>query len=204
MINSALKDHDLERKMLAHKAGLEAVILLDYKLCDTRKKLNAFQHDTRMKEKRMEELEAKYCELVGDQRAAQATDVGESEEGMHLRTLENRLDKALLKCTEAEHIKGTYEQIKWKLHEEHLQFENTLKQLEHDIRRAKDELKELKRMKADADMSRDAAVKELRKQEEQHYKDKKDREKELQNKRKEAEEKRTIHERTERRIVRPF
>jgi len=111
------------------------------------------------------------------------------------------LDKATLKCAEAEHIKSTYHQIKWKLHEEHLQFENTLGRLEKDIRRAKEELKELKRMKADAELSRDAAVKESKKQEETYYSDKKRREQELQRMRKEAEEKRSLHERTERRIV---
>ena len=55
--------------------------------------------------------QARYEALVADQEAAEATDVGESPEGQRLRSLENRYDKAQLKCTEAEHIKQTYEQV---------------------------------------------------------------------------------------------
>ena len=92
MINTALDEHPVERKMLAHKPGYEAVVLLDYKLCDTRKKLNAMQHDTKMKERRLEELTTQHDALATDHEAAQATDSGESEEGMKLRSLENRFD----------------------------------------------------------------------------------------------------------------
>ena len=52
-----------------------------------------------------------------------------------LRNLENRLDKANLKCKEAEHIRKTYIQIKAKLEEEHKTFENCLDDMEQDIRR---------------------------------------------------------------------
>ena len=52
-----------------------------------------------------------------------------------LRSLENRLDKANLKCKEAEHIQKTYLQIKAKLEDEHKTFENTLDDMENDINR---------------------------------------------------------------------
>lgn len=52
-----------------------------------------------------------------------------------LRNLENRLDKANLKCKEADHIQKTYLQIKSKLEDEHKTFENTLDEMEQDIRR---------------------------------------------------------------------
>ena len=50
-----------------------------------------------------------------------------------LRNLENRLDKAQLKCKEAEHIRKTYEQIKKKLGDEHQQFEKILDGMEQEI-----------------------------------------------------------------------
>lgn len=52
-----------------------------------------------------------------------------------LRSLENRLDKAELKCKEAEHIQRTYMQIKEKLEKEHENHSNMLDDGENEIRR---------------------------------------------------------------------
>jgi outer membrane murein-binding lipoprotein Lpp len=111
VIGKALEDHPDERKMLTNKTGADAVTLIDYRLCDTMKRLNAYESTSRDKESRLEQLEARYEALIADHEAAEATDVGESPEGQRLRSLENRFDKAQLKCTEAEHIKQTYEQV---------------------------------------------------------------------------------------------
>lgn len=45
------------------------------------------------------------------------------------------MDKANLKCKEADHIQKTYLQIKSKLEDEHKTFENTLDEMEQDVRR---------------------------------------------------------------------
>lgn len=42
----------------------------------------------------------------------------------HIRMLENRLDKALIKYNEAQSIKRTYEQIVRRLREERITFDN--------------------------------------------------------------------------------
>ena len=52
-----------------------------------------------------------------------------------MRSLENRLDKAELKCKEAEHIQRTYMQIKEKLEKEHENHGNMLDDGENEIRR---------------------------------------------------------------------
>ncbi len=54
------------------------------------------------------------------------------------RDLENRLDKAGLKCREAEHIQRTYLQIKMKLEDEHQSFGNILDTMELDLVRCDD------------------------------------------------------------------
>ena len=46
-----------------------------------------------------------------------------------------RLDKANLKCKEAEHIRKTYCQIKSKLEDEHKTFETQLDEMEQEIKR---------------------------------------------------------------------
>lgn len=95
-------------------------------------------------------------------------------------------------------------QVRAKLEEEHMQFENVLREMERDIRRSRAELNELKRMHADAQLSRDVAVKEMHKQEEQNNVERKKREVELKAMRQQAEERRQHYERSERRQVRVY
>jgi len=82
-----------------------------------------------------------------------------------------------------------------------MQFENVLREMERDIRRSRSELNELKKMHADAQLSRDVAVKELHKQEEQNNVERKKREVELKAMRQQAEERRQHYERSERRLA---
>ena len=74
-----------------------------------------------------------------------------------LRSLENRLDKALLKLHEAEHINRTYTAIKTQMMNDSLNFGNDLDDLESEIDKQKVELKDLQAMNRDAQISRDAA-----------------------------------------------
>lgn len=89
--------------------------LLDNRTCDARKKLNSLKHTTVQKEKKIEEMKSQYREITELIEYGNATYAGTNKEGKMLRNLENRLDKALLKYHEAEHIRKTYEQIKEKL-----------------------------------------------------------------------------------------
>ena len=74
--------------------------------------------------------------------------------------------------------------------------------IEAEIRRTRAELKELKAMMNDAELSKEAAVSELHRHEETVYAERKKREVELQKMKKEAEEKKMQHERIEKRLVR--
>ena len=53
--------------------------------------------------------------MKDDARVAELGAAGESEGAQTLRVLENRLDKANIKCVEANHINNTYKQILTKL-----------------------------------------------------------------------------------------
>ena len=76
------------------------------------KRLNALKHANTNKQKNLEELQTKYNQMVKDADEAVKTDAGESETAVRLRLLENRLNKAELKCNEAITIQRTYNQIK--------------------------------------------------------------------------------------------
>lgn len=106
---------------------------MDEKVRDKVNILNNMRYKTVKQQKRLEELTTQYNQMVKDSSDAVATDAGDSNDAQRLRNLENRLDKARLKCQEAEHIRKTYEQIKAKLGEEHKTFENTLDLMEQKI-----------------------------------------------------------------------
>ncbi|MGH0152943.1 UNVERIFIED_CONTAM: hypothetical protein FKN15_022966 [Acipenser sinensis] len=78
----------------------------------------------------------------------------------NLRSLENRLEKAQLKCQEAEHIMKVYLKLKEHLQEESLTFQNKLDSMEAEILRQRQELRELQGMNSDAQLSKDAAKEE--------------------------------------------
>jgi len=200
VVNEGLAEHPVERNALRDKPGNVAVVKMDEKVRDSTNRLNLQVYRTSQKQKRVEELRTQYDQMLKDASDAVATDSGDSPEAQELRSLENRLDKARLKCKEAEHIHKTYEQIKGQLEDEHKTFEQTLDEMEQEIMRCRSELKELKAMNNDAQIARDTAKADLERQERQVYQERKERELELAQVKKEADEKRIQHERIERRI----
>ena len=89
-----------------------AITMIDQQHSDQIKRLNALKHENAVKEKQLEELQTRYDQMVKDADDAVKTDAGESETAVKLRLLENRLNKAELKCNEALTIQRTYNQIK--------------------------------------------------------------------------------------------
>ncbi|TGZ64208.1 hypothetical protein CRM22_006490 [Opisthorchis felineus] len=166
IINHVFYNRQADKACLTNKTGPEAITVMDYRTCDAMKKYNALRHMTVQKEEKLESLKKTYLELQQAIEDGNATTAGTNREGKRLRELENRLDKAQLKYQEAEHIKRTYGQIKDKLQDEQLTYGHSLDSLEKQIKMAQDELGELQIMYSDAVISRDAAQKELKYQEE--------------------------------------
>ncbi|XP_062570536.1 outer dynein arm-docking complex subunit 3-like [Saccostrea cucullata] len=201
VINKAFQDRPVERASMKNKTGRQAITVMDYKVCDTMKRLNALKHQTAEKQKRLEKLQTEYQQMVDDSSEAVATDKGESKDAQTMRYLENSYDKTKLKIDEASHLKRIYEDIKRKLEVEAGNFPSVLDCMEAEIRSTKAELKELRAMHDDAHISKEAAQQELAKHEKVVYTERKQREVELQKMKKEAEEKKMQHERIERRIA---
>ncbi|XP_071802586.1 outer dynein arm-docking complex subunit 3-like [Asterias amurensis] len=202
VINTAFKDRNVERASLRGKSGKEAILHMDQKVCESKKRLNAENAQTIKMEKKLAELETQLSQMRKDASDADAMDTGTSNEAMTLRSLENRLDKALLKLHEAEHINGTYLAIREQMIKDSLTFGNDLDSLETEIDKQKSELKDLQAMNRDAQISRDAAKAELSKHEETVYRERREREEALADLRKQAEEKKAHAERVERRLHR--
>lgn len=201
VINKAFQEHPVERAAMKNKTGRQAITVMDYKVCDTVKRLNALRHQTATKQKRLEDLQTQYNQMQKDASEAVATDKGESADAQQMRYLENSYDKTKLKIDEATHLRRIYEDIKKKLEVEAEKFPSILDAMEGEIQATRTELKELKAMHDDAQISKDAAQSELAKHEKVVYAERKQREIELAKMKKEAEEKKMQHERIERRIA---
>uniref|UniRef100_A0A8W8LI25 ODAD1 central coiled coil region domain-containing protein n=1 Tax=Magallana gigas TaxID=29159 RepID=A0A8W8LI25_MAGGI len=111
VINKAFQDRPVERASMKNKSGRQAITVMDHKVCDTMKRLNALKHQTAQKQKRLEKLQTEYQQMVDDSSEAVATDKGESKDAQSMRYLENSYDKTKLKIDEASHLKRIYEDI---------------------------------------------------------------------------------------------
>ncbi|KAI7807686.1 coiled-coil domain-containing protein 151 [Triplophysa rosa] len=211
VIREAFQSYGVERAAFSNMSGKAAQTVLDQKVCDKMKKLNALKHTTQTHRRHLDKLKLQNQNLMpassGSQPHVQKPEEEDKKEGdsadqfpqKTLRILENRLEKAQLKCHEAEHIMRGYHKLKEHLQEESLTFHSQLDQLEADIQQQTQELKELKVMNSDPQLSRESAKAELQLQEEQVYRERREREKILSHYKRQAEEMKAHAERMERR-----
>lgn len=203
VIDDAFREKDPQRHCaMRGMSGKAAITKLDQQVCEAEKKLNACKHQRNTREKKLEALETEYNQLVKDAEEVSSTDVGESAEAQKLRSLENGLDKMILKVNEAKKIKTIYEGLLEQLKEERRTWPNQLNNHEKAICAQREELEELNAMNHDAQIAREAAKAELTKLEQSVFERKKEREKELAQYKKQAEEKKDHAEKVEKRLQR--
>ena len=89
----------------------------DQTVCELIKRHNALQHVKRSREQTLASLEIQLSQMKQEVQASRDTPTEDSEDAKRLRQLENRLDKAVIKCNEARHIRKTYEVILQRLQE---------------------------------------------------------------------------------------
>ncbi|XP_078285529.1 outer dynein arm-docking complex subunit 3-like [Rhinoraja longicauda] len=201
LVQVSFQDHH-EKMALRNKSGKDVVMVMDQKVYEKSKRLNALKHETEMKRKHQMNLDLQYTKLKAEAGFLQAVEENTSEEAQTLRRLENQLEKTQLKCVEATHVMKVYQRLKAHLQEESVTFQMQLDTLEMEILQQQQQLKELQVMNNGAQLSRDDAKVELRQQEEVMHKKRREREKNLSEYKKLAEEKRTQAERAERRALR--
>ena len=100
-----------------------------------------------------------------------------------IRTLENRLDKALVKFNEARSISQTYEQIIKRLTNERVGFDGQIAALDRSLKQKEKDLDELVLMSHDAGAAKEKAKAELTQVDAQLTKERAEREKALRDKR---------------------
>lgn len=85
----------------------------------------------------------------------------DNEYTRNIRSLENKLDKAMIKYNEAQSIRKTYEQIVKRLKEERVGFDNQLAAIERTLAAKQRDYEELLLLSGDANHARESALGEL-------------------------------------------
>ena len=96
-----------------------------------------------------------------------------------IRSLENKLDKAMIKYNEAQSIRKTYEQIVRRLKEERVGFDNQLAAIERTLSAKQRDYEELMLLAGDANHARETALGELDRVRAGYEEERKRREREL-------------------------
>lgn len=89
----------------------------DQNVCELIKRRNALQHEARGKQQTLEQLMRQIAHMKEETASINSTPAGESEAARQLRELENRLDRAVIQCNEAAHIRKIYQSILEKMQE---------------------------------------------------------------------------------------
>ena len=138
-----------------HDAELTKV---EQKLTLLRQRQNQVSCGNKAKEKALKQLEDELKDL---QRSSSRPAHEANPLMRQIRTLENRLDKAMIKYNEAQSIRKTYDQIVKRLKEERVNFDNQLGAIEATLHAKEHDYEELLLMSHDASHAKDVARSEL-------------------------------------------
>lgn len=144
------------------------------------RKFDAMKAQNEKQRSHLEDLDKKRAELsVGSQICSSEAD----PEMRHIRVLENRLDKAMIKHSEAQSIRKTYEAIVKRLKEERVGFDNSLTAIERTLKAKERDYEELLLLSHDAYHAKEMAQAELHRFEQGVMEERNQRDREVQEKR---------------------
>merc|ERR1711966_553926 len=169
---------------------------LEQQVQDLRRRHDDVKHQCAFRQKELDVMHDKLKDLEKEMSKLKDDDTPLTR---NIRTLENRLDKAMIKYNEAQSIRKTYEQIVKRLKEERIGFDNQLAAIEGTLKAKEKDLEELVLMSHDAQHAKEVAKAELLKLEHQLMEEKKQREKELADRRALVQQKVEMNQRMEKR-----
>ena len=119
-----------------------------------RRKHDDVRHQCQFRQKELDTMQDKLKDLEKEMEKLKDDDTPLTR---NIRTLENRLDKAMIKYNEAQSIRKTYEQIVKRLREERIGFDNQLAAIERTLKAKEHDLEELVLMSHDANHAKEIA-----------------------------------------------
>ncbi|KAG5853857.1 hypothetical protein ANANG_G00031040 [Anguilla anguilla] len=195
VIKDAFQSRGMEIAPFRNKSGKAALQILDQKVCDRMKKLNALRHSAETRRRRLEELQQQYDSIQAQAQAPQHS-------GPHLCPGRERTCAVPVCTGHCTVFSPSPGRPGLSPQDESLTFQSQLDRLEAEILRQRQELQDLQVMKNDANLSKDVARAELQRQEELVYKERRERDGILACYKKQAEELKAHSERLERRAQR--
>ncbi|KAF7711001.1 hypothetical protein HF521_000012 [Silurus meridionalis] len=195
VIKEVFKSRSSEKATFRNMPVKDVVQVLDQSVRDKMKKLNTLKHVTNTKRQCLKELNTEYNTLKTH------PDLQTAREVTKIIEIENRVEEAQLKCQEAEHIMKSYQKLKKHLQEESLLFQPHLDEMECEVIRQKQELRDLQLMNNNAHQAKEAAKVELQSQKSLVYSEKKERKHKLNHYKKLAEEQKIQTDSEERQMV---
>ncbi|XP_058634259.1 coiled-coil domain-containing protein 151 [Onychostoma macrolepis] len=196
VIKDVFQGHGMEKESFRNMSVKAAQTVLEKQVCDKMKKQNAMKHTTQTQRQHLEDLKLL---ILKPQNNSPLPDTQKGEEEKKLRIMENSLEKSQLKYHEAVHITRGYRKLKEHLQEESLTFQPQLDKMETEVYWQTQVLRDLQVMNNNVLLFKDAAKAELQLQEEQVYRERREREKILSRYKKQAEERMAQAERMKRR-----
>ena len=172
----------------------EQVRRMERRVADLRKKYNETHQDVTVSQKNVQKIVDGMRDLERDAVSPHDEDTPMTR---HIRMLENRLDKALIKYNEGQSIRRTYEQIEKRLREERIGFDNQLGAVERTLRAKEQDLDELVLMSHDANHAKELSKADLLRVDADLQSERLHREKELQDRRNLVKEKKAQNKRIE-------
>jgi chromosome segregation ATPase len=145
---------------------------LEVQVQELRRKHDDVRHQCHFRQKELDTMQDRLKDLEKEMAKLKDDDTPLTR---NIRTLENRLDKAMIKYNEAQSIRKTYEQIVKRLKEERIGFDNQLAAIERTLKAKEKDLEELVLMSHDAQHAKEVAKAELLKLEHQLMEEKKQR-----------------------------
>jgi len=168
------------------------LVRVEAQLTQLRQRQNQVACGNKLKEQLMHKLEDELRDL---QRSSSRPAHEANPLMRQIRTLENRLDKAMIKYNEAQSIRKTYDQIVKRLKEERVNFDNQLGAIEATLHAKEHDYEELLLMSHDASHAKDVAKAELLKLQSLVAEERKAREKELTERRNAVQAREEMHNR---------
>merc|ERR550537_1417001 len=150
-----------------------------HELNQLRHKMDSVQNEAKKKMLVCDQLEDKMNELAMNAVAPSTENDGSMR---HIRVLENRLDKAMIKYNEAQSIRKTYESIVKRLRDERVGFDTQLAGIEKTLKAKEHDYEELLLLSHDAYHAKEMAQAELHRFEQGVMEERNQRDKEVQEK----------------------
>ncbi|KAK2190717.1 hypothetical protein NP493_73g05060 [Ridgeia piscesae] len=157
-IKTVMKDEKTQRLSLQHLSIQKAIAAKDARLFDSNKMVDLIRYVQRMRTEKLNLLTEQLNDL---QSQVNSTPIGYDKTKAILTSLENSLDKAMIKYNTSRVLTKKYRELIDQLREEGVRMPAKLDEMEHTLRETRTKIKYFKQVVVEANNEEDIATKQL-------------------------------------------